>query len=254
MSNRLFGVEIECYAPEGNDDSWNGENGVDYTVDLLEEAGYIDWAGLVSIDESLSNGYGVEVKSPPMSGTSGYQNVKLIMNFLKRRNYWVDSSCGFHVHVDAPEFKNNSRLIKKAVKAWMRNQHLINNMVASYRVDNDYCESWSQDDLNDLETCLAEYDGNSDSTHRGAINVGSLPYHGTIEIRQHEGTLNSEEAVAWIKFCQAFVDTITGTTVQKISSEELFLKRLKVERNASRFLTTKARLEKERRLRPNRVW
>ncbi len=253
MSNRAFGVEIECYAPDGNHDSWTN-NGVDYTIDLLKDAGYSDWASLTTIDESLENGYGVEVKSPPLSGTNGYKYVKLMMNFLSKRNFWVDESCGFHVHVDAPEFVGNSRLIKKAVKAWMRNQELINNMVAQNRTQNSHCEPWSQDDLMDLERCLDDYNGDTESTHRGTINVGSLSYHGSIEIRQHEGTLNPEEAVSWIKFCQAFVDTVTGTTIQKISSEELFLKRLKVERNASRFLTTKARLQKEGRTRPNRVW
>lgn len=244
MSNRAFGVEIECYAPEG-EESWDGENGVQYTWDILDAAGWNSWANLLSPDESLYHGYGVEVKSPPLSGADGFSEITSILNILNERDYWIDGSCGLHVHLNAPDFKGNPRLIKKAVKAWMRNQHLINNMVASYRVDNSHCEPWNNDLLSDLEDDL-EY-GCVDGTHRGAINVGSLDIHDTIEIRQHEGTLVPEAVISWVKFCQAFIDAIPGTTVQKINDEELFLRRLKVERNASRFLTTKARINKQRR-------
>ena len=243
MSNRAFGVEIECYAPEG--DNYE-ENGVDYSYDLLSRNGFQPWANLVTSDESLSyEAYGVEIKSPVLVGQEGYDEIYRVMNLLNRNNYDVDSECGFHVHLNAPEVDGNKRLIKKVVKAWMRNQHLVNNMVAEHRLSNDdYCKQWSERDLEHLEEYLRDYE-QADGTLRGAINVGCLSYHGTVEIRQHEGTLNPEEAVSWVKFCQAFLDTVTGSTVQRISSEELLLKRLKVEKNASRFLSTKARINKE---------
>ena len=246
MSNRAFGVEIECYAPEGEDETWDGQNGVDYTCSVLEDNGFTNWANLVSPDESLYHGYGAEVKSPPLVGTEGFNEIVSVVKLLNDRDYWIDRSCGLHVHLNAPDFVGNPRLIKKAVKAWMRNQHLINNMVSESRIANSNCEIWDEGDLSELEEMLDEY-GNADGTLRGAINVGSLENHETIEIRQHEGTLDPEEIISWIKFCLAFIDAIPGTTIQKISDEELFLKRLKVERNASRFLTTKARTNKRRR-------
>jgi len=245
VSNRLFGVEIECYAPEG-EEGWDGENGVEYTASVLEEQGYPSWARLTDADSSLYHGFGVEVKSPPLAGSNGYNEVTSILNILNDHDYWIDSSCGLHVHLNAPEFVDDPKLIKRTVKAWMRNQHLINNMVAEYRINNSHCEPWDDAYLADLEEVLAEYN-TAEETHRGAINVGSLTIHETIEIRQHEGTLVPEAVVSWIKFCQAFIDAIPGTTIQKISDEELFLRRLKVERNASRFLTTKARVAKRRK-------
>ena len=247
MSNRAFGVEIECYAPDGESDGWGNEDGVDYSYDLLCKNRFSHWANLVSNDESLygdNGGYGVEIKSPVLVAPDGFDELTRVMEILQEKHYFVDRTCGMHVHLNAPEFIENNRLIIKAVKAWKRNQETINSMVDDSRINGNHCPPWEDDDVETLEEYLREGYG-PDGTHRGSINVGSLPYHGTIEIRQHEGTLNPEEAIAWIKFCQAFIDTITGGTVSKINNEELLLKRLKVERNASRFLTTKARLKRE---------
>ena len=247
MSNRAFGVEIECYSPEGEDDYY-GEygDGVDYAEDFLKKNGFNSWAHLVSEDESLYGGYGVEIKSPILQGSEGFAEFKDVMNLLSNNNFEVDDYCGLHVHLDAPEFVHNNRLILKAVKAWKRNQHLVNNMVASNRIENGHCPEWDDNSIVYLEENLRNGWG-ADGTNRGTINVGSLTYHGSIEIRQHEGTLDSDAAIAWIKFCQAFIDTIAGGTVRKLEKEELLLRRLKVEKNASRFLTNKAARNKAQR-------
>lgn len=248
MSNRAFGVEIECYAPDGYGDTYGySDDGVGWTEDFLSEKGFEYWAHLVAEDESLYE-RGVEIKSPILVGENGFKELKSVMTVLNEAQFDVNSTCGFHVHLDCPEYIDNPKLIIKTVKAWMRNQEIINNMVADNRLKSGHCPAWTEDDLTELVTWLDEYNS-CDGTNRGTINVGALDIHGSIEIRQHEGTLNYEEAESWIKFCQAFIDSMSGTTVQKISTEELLLKRLKVERNASRFLTTKARHNKERRAR-----
>lgn len=246
MSNRPFGVEIECYTPNPYQDVY-GEysDGVPVTCELLTSTGFSHWAALVSSDESL-NESGAEIKSPILCGQPGFDELNTVVNLLNTNNYFVDSDCGLHVHLDAPEFKENPKLIIKTVKSWNKNQELINNMVADWRISNGHCELWGDADVEELESYV-ENGWSLDGTLRGAINFGSLPYHGSIEIRQHEGTLNYEEIESWVKFCQAFVDSMTGKEVRQISTEELLLKRLRVERNASRFLTTKARLNKQRR-------
>jgi hypothetical protein len=249
VSNRPFGVEIECYAPNPERDIYGDYcDGVAAAVSLLYGNNFRSWCNLVSSDESLDEG-GAEIKSPVLYGQPGFDELKSVVNLLNANEYYVDSDCGLHVHLDAPEFINDPKLIIKTVKSWKKNQNLINNMVADSRIDNGACELWRDVDIEELEEYLSEINPIQylDGTLRGAINFGSLSYHGTIEIRQHEGTLNYEEIESWIKFCQAFVDSMTGKEVRQISTEELLLKRLKVERNASRFLTTKARLNKQRR-------
>ena len=246
MSNRPFGVEIECYTPNPEQDVYGDYcDGVAAAACLLHDNNFSSWSSLVSSDESLDEG-GAEIKSPVLYGQTGFDELKSVVNLLNANQYYVESDCGLHVHLDAPEFENNPKLIVKTAKSWNKNQELINNMVADWRINNDHCEIWEGRDVEHLEKCLRDNIG-LDATLRGSINFGSLPYHGTIEIRQHEGTLNYEEIESWVKFCQAFVDSMTGKEVRKISTEELLLKRLKVERNASKFLTTKARLNKQRR-------
>lgn len=246
MSNRAFGVEIECYAPDGYESDWEECDGVDYSVDLLTDNGFKNWANLVSTDESLYNGYGAEIKSPVLVGEEGFIELEKVMSLLRGNGYGVDDSCGLHVHLDCPEFVGNSKLILRTVRSWMKNQVLINNMVDGSRIGNDNCFVWDKEDFENLKRCLDEYN-NASGGLRGAINVGSLWIHGTIEIRQHEGTLNYEDAASWIKFCQAFIDSMTGKEVRQISTEELLLKRLKVEKNASRFISNKVRSNKARR-------
>lgn len=250
MSNRAFGVEIECYSPDGEPDYYGDPgDGVDCTYNLLTRHKFSSWANLCARDDSLygeNGGYGVEVKSPVLQGEEGLEEVTKVLKILSDSGYWVEEDCGLHVHVDAPEFMESNPLVIKAVKAWVRNQHLVNNMVADWRLENDHCEQWTEEDIKELERTISD---NSPLHYslRGAINVGSMSHHGTIEIRQHESTLDPEEVISWIQFCQAFIDEIAGGTLRKMNSEELLLRRLKVERNASRFLSTKARRNKEQR-------
>jgi hypothetical protein len=76
----------------------------------------------------------------------------------------------------------------------------------------------------------------------------ALEHHGSIEIRLHEGTMNYEEAESWIKFGQSFIDSVSGRKrpLKPLTDEELLMRRIKVEKNASRFLTTKAERNKRR--------
>lgn len=248
MSNRAFGVEIECYAPVGCDDEYEGAcNGVDFSYELLVDHGYHSWANLVSADDSLYDGYGAEIKSPILVGEPGFTELRNVMGLLRSNDYYVDDSCGLHVHLNCPEWENNPKLIIKTVRSWMKNQELISNMVDPSRHNNDYCPVWYEDDFNSLKEDIEKNWFYIGDTLRGSINVGALSAHGSIEIRQHEGTLNYEDASSWIKFCQAFIDSMTGKEVRAISTEELLLKRLKVERNASRFISNKVRSNKARR-------
>jgi hypothetical protein len=39
------------------------------------------------------------------------------------------------------------------------------------------------------------------------LNLESLERHGTIEFRQHSGTVDAEKAVNWVRLCTAFIET-----------------------------------------------
>lgn len=254
MSNRAFGVEIECYLPEDMyrhvcncdfcSEEYDDVDAVDSADNFLADNNFHSWVGLTTHDDSLDSAdYGVEIKSPILVGLEGFAELEKVFAALNRAGFWVDQSCGMHVHHDARDFVEDFELQKRLVESWMENQNLIDNMVAPWRVGNGHCESWDDYDFHDFVN-------QSGSGPRGSLNMQNLHYRDidTIEIRQHEGTLNYEEAESWIKFGQSFLDSIAGrkSPLPKMTDEELLLKRIKVAKNASRFLTTKARLNKER--------
>ena len=258
MSNRAFGVEIECLSPYSgayyDDEDYcceecSGGDSVNQTQILLENNGFDAWAELTTDDCSLPYN-GVEIKSPPLVGVEGFKELKKVFTLLNNNGFDVDESCGMHVHHDAPDFLEDFSLIERLVKSWMENQEVIDTMVDPYRVNNDHCEPWEEYDYNEIVSKQSWNYG-----PRGALNISSLEYHGTIEIRQHEGTLNYEEAESWIKFGQSFIDSVRGrkNPIPKLSDEELLLKRIKVAKNASKFLSTKAKRNKRRPV-SSRYW
>lgn len=262
MSNRAFGVEIECYTPDlsevecncGRLDCPDGiycegyeANPYTYTEDIFAQNGMDNW-GEVTDDGSLEYN-GVEIRTPILQGAQGFKELKRAFEILNANGYTVNADCGMHVHHNAPEFKKDPEMTIRLLESWADNQKLINNMVASWRIDNDYCYEVTHDAVEDIAEFIRER-GYFDAWDRIALSVNSLDYHGTIEIRQHEGTLNYEEAESWIKFGQSFLDSIAGRKrkLAEMSDEELLLKRLKVTKNASRFLATKARHRKQGRI------
>jgi hypothetical protein len=264
MSNRAFGIEIECYAPdhistdeyddgmvvedcdcsycESNRNSSSNENDV---YSLLRNAGFSSWANLTTGDSSLTSSYsGIEIKSPILQGEDGFSELKKVFDLLNAERFWIDSTCGMHIHHDAPEYRENFDMTMRLVQSWFENQELIHNMVADYRLENDYCPPWLDGDIDWINT-----EKSFDSCDRNSLNVTSLHHHGTIEIRLHEGTMDYEEAESWIKFGQSFIDSVSGRKkpLKPLTNEELLLRRIKVEKNASRFLTTKAQRNKRDR-------
>ena len=227
MSNRAFGVEIECYAPEPNSM---------YRVEsFLIRNGFPQWANLVGNDESLDVG-GVEIRSPILQGDEGFQELENIFKLLGNNGFWVDDYCGMHVHHDAPEFIGDHDMQIQLIKSWYDNQDHIRLMVSSDRWDNTYCPVWTEEDIEDFLDINSGRWG-----ERFNLNVESLEHHGSIELRFHEGTLDYPEAEAWIKFGQNFIDSVSNrkTPIPKMTDEELLMRRLRIAEKTRTKLTEK---------------
>lgn len=83
-SVRKYGVEIECYAPDGED--------------LEKVMGQTD--GLVYKHDGSLNHNGVEIITPPISGDEGEKLVEGLSALLIDNNFYVDRTCGYHLHID----------------------------------------------------------------------------------------------------------------------------------------------------------
>jgi hypothetical protein len=108
------------------------------------------------------------------------------------------------------------------VRSWVANRDKIVKFVAPNREVSGACSAWRPVDIEDIKyigtpgkpTRMEEYTGGWGTQRqfvtrmvpvyfgRRDLNIASLERHGTVEIRLHEGTLDSKKAVAWVQFGQ----------------------------------------------------
>jgi hypothetical protein len=241
-SPRMFGVEFEI-VPDKNVSEIDGEFKFFSNMDK--------WG--VGDDGSLSDG-GVEVTTPPMSLSRGEDAIIEFCSKAKEAGWTVDRTCGTHVHLDAPEFKDNPRLLRRLVLSYLLLDNAILKMLPRERRRNRYCSPLNRknavlgrahiergagftlgDFINSSSISALrekiykvktraeveqELQNHYSSSRYYGINFHSLwnRGYGTIEIRYHHGTLNSYELLPWIAFHQHILDN-----ARKITDEQALL-------------------------------
>jgi hypothetical protein len=215
-AERSFGVEIECGSPITKRDSWGNETvGMGGTRKLLAENGLGHW------DKIRSDGTEIEIVSPILRGTEGLNELRKVMNLLKAKGYYTTGDDGMHCHFDANDL-NESDIIR-VMRSWDNNSNIVQKFLGE-RFHNGYCGY--EYDFDGLEgenewgekRSIWEYDGEKCFAIEPRANFR------TLEFRQHYGTLNFEEARAWILLVQAFIKTVKrqGEVIKRVSMQELF--------------------------------
>lgn len=206
-----FGIEIECY-------------NIHNIPTLVSELGWN-----VHGDGSIRGGYGAEIVSRPLEACDdSFRDVKAIMKALREANGRVNSSCGFHVHVEVPTtmFRDNNmgEFFETLVRRYYDLEDYLDTLVPmSRRADrNSYCLStqhlFSDGVIQDFFSRNIDRETarniacDLDRYHK--INLNAFERHGTIEFRHFGGTLNGTKAVAWIKFCIAFMEVARLATLR----------------------------------------
>lgn len=238
-AGRRFGVEIECNLPGGLGYGDLEDRLRDYGVDLSS------WS--VRGDGSLGP-YGVELVSPPLQGESGHAEIRLVCEVLSDVGCTVDTRCGLHVHHDIRGASTTIQAVKTFVKTWAANQDLIDALVSTSRRESrtDYCKRLSTSELTALDAITDLSQLGSEVTHDRykAVNVMSYPSHGTLEIRQHQGTIDATKISAWIRLGQAMLDDAEArrTHRQAAGSVQEMMERLgdRINENARTYLIGRA--------------
>jgi hypothetical protein len=213
---RKFGVEIECgyngnYSYRGWEEVERKMKEAKFPVKNRERYQSNRKFALYSVGR---DGSGVEVRTPILAGNKGFDELKRIFAFLNNLGCYTGTNDGMHVHHDAPELVKDPLLTRNLVKSWVANRHAICEMVTPYRRSR--MVAWTADSLESLDDWAEGNQTHTDSygyTYpitfgRNELNIASLIEHGTIEFRLHEGTLNIDDAIAWIKFGQRFMDSV----------------------------------------------
>lgn len=206
-STRRFGVEIEfCTRLDRQEIAEKlTAAGVNVRAEHYNHTARPHWK-IVS-DGSVSLGW--ELVSPILSGIEGVNEVKTVVAALVEAGATVDKSCGLHVHVDANDLTAHS--IVNVVKRYSAHETMIDKVVPSHRRNNTYAGTTTQV-ARTVETYLNQYPRSTPAAvcervngRYYKLNLAAYLQHGTVEFRQHSGSIDGTKIANWIQFCVVFV-------------------------------------------------
>ena len=218
MSQRKFGVEIEHISKLSHQEMVDKLKRANLVVDdyatghsRCPNGCYSGWQ--VKVDGSITTQgeyeYGIELVSPPLS-LSGFSELKTALGIANKYGA-INSSCGIHVHIHAPELytpRSNSVNISKIATEWSKVEQVIFSYMPLSRRTNTHCKG-----------------GINLSDRYQALNLD--PLHSprrTIEFRSHSASLNYEKISSWIMFCNKFIDRLVADKPLELVDPKVVLK------------------------------
>jgi len=225
--NRKFGIEIEAY----NVDMYTlraalNAAGIVCDIENYNHQTRPHWK-IVS-DMSIRGNQAFELVSPILQGDNGLMQVEIVCEVLKRLDAKVNTSCGMHVHIDARDIDVNG--LKRVSKMWVKYESCFDSIVTASRGNNDYAkglrckfasldEAFVKIDAAQTRAGIAyamNGDGYGSTSRYHKLNFESMQRHGTIEFRQHQGTVDGKKITSWVKLVGGFVETaVDAKTIRK---------------------------------------
>lgn len=219
IANRNFGVEIEAFGISRQRAAQAiTQAGYDALVEGYNHNVRPHWK--VTTDASISNGF--EVVSPVLQGEQGVKAVRDVCKALVRAGAKVDRRCGLHVHVSVDGLGIVD--LRNLMARYIRHEETIDKIMPRSRRgnSNEYCRSNAQalggldqfrnnnfrsiDEFTEIfRSCVRRNVFVSDARHV-KLNILSVIRQGTVEFRQHSGTVNATKATNWVRFCVNFVE------------------------------------------------
>lgn len=199
-STRAFGVELETTVCDGYQ-TLKGK-----TCFGAKEDGSID---------------GMEFVSPILAGDAGIMEVRKFCRHAKRLKFKSLDDCGYHVHINISDTSQIQRQL--IAYAYVLTFRLWASLVSRNRLNNNFCmpPDYTPDDVKRSRYFDDEF------CHRSRysfINWRAYRKYSSLEIRGHQGTLDTAEVCNWISAHLHFVDTVKDMTFDELN--ELFGKGL----------------------------
>lgn len=204
--NRSFGIEIECIGcTMQQGEAAIRAAGIEVNIEGYGHVTRPQWK--IVPDSSVSDGF--EVVSPVLTGNDGLEQVRKVARALVGAGAKVDRRCGFHVHVDARDLTGAD--LVNCVRRYAAHESVIDTFMPASRrgSSNNYCRPMAQI-LRYFETPTttesARTVANRTSDRYYKLNLCAFLRHGTVEFRQHSGTVDFRKMLNWIIFCVSFVE------------------------------------------------
>jgi hypothetical protein len=207
VQGRRFGVEIEFSGISRSDaEAALRAAGINAVSESYNHNTRRHWKLVPDASvRSMGNGCG-ELVSPPLRGEAGLVQLELAVTTLQNAGASVNVTTGIHVHHDMAGLTGSE--IAAFVTLWAERQTAIDSLVSESRRGNrnTYCQNLSDYELRSIQSDLNNYGRIRNDIQRfRKINVMSYPKYGTVEIRQHQGSLDGAKLRHWILFGQALI-------------------------------------------------
>lgn len=237
---RRMGLEIECIGYEATIRSALAEEGISarfmgYTHEVTD-----DWKLVTDASVSFP---GIELVSPPMSRMEAFPQIRKVAAALLRANVAVDKTCGFHVHHQASDLVSQD--LWRLARLYTHFEPVIDLLVSPSRRDQRFCRSmpvarlhWHSALFRDVgwksfadwmaaaqsrDSVISLSEAGSRQLYRYyKLNFQCLDTYGTVEFRQHQGTLNARKMIMWVDLTQRMVERCKYSLNHRIRKEQAF--------------------------------
>ena len=217
---RTYGVELEI-------------NNVQHLPALADIVGGLDIGGVqfgVRYDGSVHSG--CEIVSSPGDKSALLPALRSLVSVTGKFAHSFDRS-GTHIHVSDPRIVQGLRVkdglaLARVIQAWAALEPLTFSMLPTYRRDNTFCSRICKGGatfdkllkINDYERAIKDMYGFGNNigmeTRYTALNIYSIPRHGTIEFRCFPSTDKYEDLKLWIVYLDAMMRfALRKTTTEK---------------------------------------
>ncbi len=231
-SKRYCGIEIECRNKDRDKNCFIRKELKDLKFSQTK-------------DPSINYG-GIEFISRPMNGDSLFNSVDQFCNALHKKDYFVDRSCGLHIHLEIPR---KLEYLKKLYLFYEKFEPYIFKMVPKSRQSTSFCMKFDKvyphketiifeiDSLQKFKSMIYETKDPISIKYQTSKKYGdkrycwtnfhSIFYRGTLEIRSHSGTTSAKKIKNWLELHLTILNYLNKVDLQTIndlrSSKKTFL-------------------------------
>jgi Putative amidoligase enzyme len=214
-----IGIEIECWSPKAAAALTTAIRSKYRGANIVDGRNWEPDGWSIVGDGSLHSGptgfVGVEIVSPVIDTdkATDLTTIKRICAALQDIGCTVDEHCGLHVHVDTEDMSVAD--IKRIFGRYSQYEDIIDRFMPLNRRGSLYYAKSGKPMVGqvfavDTKSALARVLGGQ---RYWRVNLDAMLRHGTIEFRQHSGTINYETIMRWVSFLMQFITASTATYV-----------------------------------------
>ena len=198
---RAYGIEIEFIGSRYEVANCISRLGVACQVESYNHNTRNHWK--VVTDASLGYDNAGEVVSPILSGAQGLRELELVCKGLEQAGASVNRQCGLHIHLDCRDLSvAECQTVFKRYSDYERSIDRI--MPRSRRGNARWCGTIADSEVKrnnygtkqSLSSAIGRY---------YKVNLTNIASRGSIEFRQHSGTINFTKIKNWLTFLQEFM-------------------------------------------------